>query len=516
MIARRNLIGGWVPRVAVVLVFLAANQPTPAESILDSVTRQLDFVPQRSSSANEDLTKNGDARPIPAGEELTIADLEGPGVITHIWCTIGTLDLFHGRTHVLRVYYDGAEHPSVQVPLGDFFGVGHAAWEDYESAVAVVSSEGRARSCYWRMPFKKHARVTVANEGEYDTDSFYYYVDWEKHDSLPDDTVYFHARYHQENPTGPEDFVLLDTQGHGQYVGTVLSDHMAEIGWFGEGDDRFYVDGEEYPSLSGTGTEDYFCDAWGFRKFDTPYFGVSLWDGYFAGDRVTAYRWHLPDPIPFKKSLRVQMETRGSIFTRAAEHLGQTLPRQDFVSGVAFWYQSPPIQITEPLPPARDRVAPYRVVPAGTLEARAEPAMGLSKTDEGIQYIGFTPTGTVEVDFTVPEDGRYQINAVMDYGFIGGVYQVSLDGTAIGGPIDFCREGLDPVWTRFDVHDLTADETHTLSFVGQGPSPHKRTSTPQLHGLGLHYLVLLRLEDLPGFEKTMHEQLKKREEQKNQ
>jgi hypothetical protein len=490
------------------LFAIAAN----SQPLLDAVTRQLSFRAQRTSSANEDLAKNGDARPIPAGQALVLADLEGPGVITHIWCTIGTEDLFHGRTHVLRVYYDGAEYPSVQVPLGDFFGMGHAAWEDYESAVAVISSEGRARTCYWRMPFNQRVKVAVTNESEYDTDSFYYYLDWEKHDSLPTDTVYFHAQYRQENPTGTEDFVLLDTQGHGQYVGTVLSAHMAEIGWFGEGDDRFFVDGEEYPSLSGTGTEDYFCDAWGFRKFDTPYSGVSLWDGYFAGDRVTAYRWHLPDPVPFRDSLRVQMETRGSVFTRAAEHLGQFLPRQDFVSGVAYWYQWPLVQISEPLPPASERIAPYRVIPASTLEARANPSMGLSKGDDGIQYMGLTLDGTVEIDFTVPEDGRYQINAVMNFGFIGGVYQVSLNGIDIGGPIDFCREGLDPVWTRFDVHDLAADKTHTLTFSGRGPSPNKRTSAPPLQGMGMRSLVLLRLDDMPGFEKTLNAELEKREQ----
>ena len=504
----RRLVSRITVWAGILLVAFAARP----QSLLDSVTRQLDFKAQRSSSANEDLAKNGDARPIPSGQALVLADLEGPGVITHIWCTIGTEDLFHGRTHVLRVYYDGAELPSVQVPLGDFFGMGHAAWEDYESAVAVVSSEGRARTCYWRMPFKERAKVTVTNEGEHDTDSFYYYVDWEKHDNLPDDTVYFHAQYRQENPTGPEDFVLLDTQGHGHYAGTVLSAHMTEIGWFGEGDDRFYVDGEKYPSLSGTGTEDYFCDAWGFRKFATPYFGVSLWDGYFAGDRVTAYRWHLPDPVPFKESLRVQMETRGSAFTRMAEHVGQFLPRQDFISGVAYWYQWPAAQITEPLPTASERVAPYRIIPASNLEVRANPSMGLSMGEDGLQYMGFTPTGTVEIDFTVPEDGRYQMNAVMNYGFIGGVYQVSLNGTDIGGPIDFCREGLDPVWTRFDVHDLKAGETQTLTFSGQGPSPNKRTSTPPVHGLGMRCLVLLRLDDLPGFEKALNAEVEKRKQ----
>ncbi|MCC6694460.1 MAG: DUF2961 domain-containing protein [Candidatus Hydrogenedentes bacterium] len=497
-------------RVLIALAAVASGAWAQAPVLLDNVTRALEFVPGRASSANEDLAKNGDARPIPAGGELVLADLEGPGVVTHIWCTIGTADLFHGRSHVLRVFYDGAAQPSVQVPLGDFFGIGNAAWEDYESAVAVVSAVGRARTCYWRMPFKQHIRVTVTNEGSQDTDSFYYYVDYEKRESLPDDTVYFHAQYRQENPTGPEDFLVLDTKGKGQYVGTVYSAVQAEIGWFGEGDDRFFVDGEEQPSLRGTGTEDYFCDAWGFRKFDTPYFGVSLWDGYFAGDRVTAYRWHLPDPIPFKRSLRVQMETRGSIFTRAAEHLGQFMHRQDFISSVAFWYQWPAVGLTDALPPAPERIPPYQVLPAGTLSARAEPAMGLSQNDEGLQYVGFSPTGKVEIDFTVPQDGRYQINAVMDYGFVGGVYQASLDGSAIGGPIDFCREGMDPVWTRFDVHDLKAGETHLLRFEGKGPSPSERTGAPPIHSLGMRCLVLLRLEDLPGFEKSMNAELEKR------
>lgn len=475
--------------------FAAAQAPNG----LDALTRQLDWTPQRSSSANPDLSKNGDARPIPPGETLVLLDADGPGVVNHIWCTINSPDIFHGRSHVIRVYYDNAEKPSIQIPLGDFFGVGHGAAENYHSAVTSVSSYGRARSCYWRMPFNEHIRMTISNDSsEHRTGSFYFYVDWEKHDSLPDDTVYFHANYRQERATGPEDFLLLDTKGRGHYVGTVYSVQQAENGWFGEGDDRFYVDGEDYPSLSGTGTEDYFNDAWGYRQFATPYFGVPLWEGYSAGDRNTSYRWHIPDPVPFKESIRVQIETRGSIFGRDMDFLGQFLPRQDFASGCAFWYQSPAVPIENEMPPLEDRVAPYRIIPAGELEVRPETAKG----GDGVNYAPISPEATLEIDFDVPEDGRYQINAVMQYGVIGGVYQASLNGKDLGAPIDFCRSGMDPVWTRFDLHDLKVGEIYTLKFEGQGVSPNRRTARPPVHAIAMSHLVLLRLEDLPGFEVT--------------
>ena len=468
------------------------------------LTRQIDWVPQRASSANPDITKNGDARSIPPGGELVLADLEGPGVINHIWCTIATPDIFHGRSHVVKIYYDNRDKPSVQVPLGDFFGVGHGAAADYKSAITSVSSHGRARSCYWKMPFHQRARVVVANEGTHRTSSFYFYVDWQKHDSLPDDTVYFHAQYLQENPTSEDDFVLLDTKGRGHYVGTVFSCQQAEQGWFGEGDDRFFVDGEDYPSLSGTGTEDYFGDAWGFRQFETPYFGVPLWEGYLPGDRVTAYRWHITDPVPFKKSLRVQMETRGSVYTESMEFLGQFLPRQDFVSGVAFWYQWPAVPLTEPLPPVQDRTPPWRIIPVGDLTASANPNLGFTHTKEGIRYQCPQPDGSVEVEFTVPEDGTWQVNAIMNYGLVGGIYQPSLNGTDVGGPIDFSAQGaFDWLWTRFDLHKLKAGETHRLKLTGKGRSPYVRTRLAGMHGLAMSHLVLLRLEDLPGYEKLV-------------
>lgn len=471
---------------------------------LDTLTRQQDYEARRASSSNEDLTRNGDARGIAKGESLILMDEQGPGVITHIWHTIGSYDLFHGRSLVLRVYYDGSDKPSVQSPLGDFFGIGHGAWRNLTSIPVMVTSYGRSRSCYWRIPFRQSIKITVTNESEaYDVDSFYYYVDWQKHERLPDDTAYFHARYRQEFPAKPGNYTLLETQGHGHYVGTVLSAHQMETGWFGEGDDFFYIDGAETPQLRGTGTEDYFNDAWGFREFCAPYFGVPIYEGVLSGDRISVYRWHIPDPVPFKQSLRVVFEHRGSIFNDRASvtnmELGNFEERADWLSSVAFWYQYPPGGIEEPLPPVSQRVAPYRQIKGSELTYRADPPFLVMPMDPFLVYIPSVPNAKIELDFNVEQDGRYQVNGVLLYGILGGVYQVTLDGKPVGGPRDFVMGQFDPCWTSFDTHDLKAG-THTLKFEGVGaPSPNARALMPNLNGLGIASLVILRLDDMEGF-----------------
>ncbi|MEA3364443.1 MAG: DUF2961 domain-containing protein [Candidatus Hydrogenedentes bacterium] len=484
--------------------FAAGQAPAGAHaSELRSLTRPQSYEMRRESSSDEDLNKNGDARSIEPGGLLVLGDLEGPGVITHMWCTVGAYDPFYPRSLVLRITYDGLEHPSVEVPLGDFFGMGHGAQADFTSAVVSTSSHGRARTCYWRMPFQKRALVTVTNESRaYEVDSFYYYLDWEKHESLPDDTMYFHARYNQAAPGQPGNYVVLDTEGRGHYVGTVYSVHQMELGWFGEGDDFFYIDGEEKPSLRGTGTEDYFSDAWGFRQFSKPYYGVSLWEGYFPGDRVTAYRWHLPDPIPFKESLHFEIEHKGSVFTDFAEHLGQFIERSDWISSVAYWYQSPPAVFSEPIAPVEKRVAPYRVFKTADLTIRATPESAVEKDGPTVYFRPGTQDGSVEFDFEAAEDGRYQINALVWYSLFGGVYQAYLDDKPIGPERDFCESGQDPVWLSLDLHQLFKG-THTLRFQKTGPSPNKRTMTLPANAFGMTYLILLRLEDMPGYREAL-------------
>ena len=498
---------GWLAVLGVVWASVATA------GVLDDVTRFQDYEARRSSSSNEDLTKNGDARGMKQGEALTIFEAEGPGVVTHIWCTIAAYDPFQGRSVVLRVYYDGAEEPSVVSPLGDFFGVGHGAWKDVDSIPVVVKSYGRSRTCYWRMPFRKSIRITVTNESKaYEVDSFYYYVDWQKHENLPEDTAYFHAKYSQEFPAKPGNYTILETQGRGHYVGTVYSVQQMESGWFGEGDDFFYIDGAEEPQLRGTGTEDYFNDAWGFREFCAPYFGVSLYEGVIAGDRVTAYRWHLPDPVPFKDSLKVTMEHRGSIFNDQGNilsfDLGSFVERPDWVSSVAFWYQYPPATFSEALPPAEERIAPYRVIYASELEYRADPPFMVMPQEPFLVYIPSKPGGVLELDFDVEEAGRYVISGIFLHGILGGTWQAALDGEDIGGPLDYVQGQYDPAFVSLDTHDLKAG-THTLKFTNiDTPSPGLRAVMPKMYGFGAAALTLLRLEDMEGYFEKKHELMK--------
>ncbi len=487
------------------LLFSSASLADEVDNLFRDRVQQPSFTSHRESSSNEDLNRNGDARGIKKGETLVLADVDGPGAITHIWFTVGSYDPFHGRSLVLRAYWDGSEKPSVQAPLGDFFGVGHGAFSSFVSQPVCVNSEGRSRSCFWRMPFKKHARITVTNDSEkYDCDSLYYYVDWQKYESLPEDTTYFCAQYRQAMPAQPGDYVILDTTGKGQYVGTVYSVQQVENGWFGEGDDRFWIDGEATPSLRGTGTEDYFNDAWGFRQFSTPYYGVSLWEGYFAGDRVTAYRWHIPDPVAFSKSLKVTIEHRGSVFTDDIAQLGSFVERPDWISSVAFWYQSPPAELDPALPPASARIAPYRVIPASSLKVRGNPTVAVVKQEDGVSYLPLGTDASIEFDFDVTEAGRYVVSAFMQHAFVGGVYQPFMDGKPFGAPIDLCVPGADILPVRLDQHVLEPG-THTLKFECKGPSPTRRTLAKPACSFGMTYLVLLRLEDMQGF----HEAQKK-------
>ena len=510
---QRPASGGF--RIALVsiatVVFTATTGWAQSTSIdeggLDRLCRLQSFQARRESSSHPDPQRNGDARGIDKGGTLVLGELQGPGIISRIWCTVGSADPFHGRSLVLRIYWDGADKPSVEAPLGDFFGVGHAAQADYASLPAAVSSHGRSRNGYWRMPFRKSAKVTVSNEStEYETGSFYYYLDWQKHESLPEGIAYFHARYRQSAPAGAGDYTILETTGRGHYVGTVYSVQQVETGWFGEGDDRFRIDGEETPSLRGTGTEDYFGDAWGFRQFATPYHGVSLWEGYFPGDRVTAYRWHIRDPIPFRKSLAVTIEHKGSIFTDAGLHLGQHIERPDWISSVAFWYQSPPIGFDEPIAPVETRIAPYQVLQFDESEVRATPALGLAKEKIGWLYLPGKPDAKIEFDFHLAEPGRYQVNAFLTHSVFGSVYQPFLDDRSIGRELDLCASGHDPLWVSLDLHDLSAGK-HTLRFEGRGASPKRRTQAAPFHGFGLTYIILLRLEDLKGYHEAMRAQL---------
>ncbi len=198
----------------------------PTSGGLEGLARLSDAKTRRVSSyrTEPDINANADRIGIGPGETVTLAEIEGPGAITHIWCTVASKDPAYPRSMVLRMYWDGSGEPAVEAPIGDFFAVGHGMVAPVNSIPVQVSSEGRARNCFWRMPFRKSARITVTNDSpEYPTLALYYYIDYEELPSLPKDTPYFHAQYRQEHPCNPGDYLILDTEGKGHFVGTVLS-----------------------------------------------------------------------------------------------------------------------------------------------------------------------------------------------------------------------------------------------------------------------------------------------------
>jgi hypothetical protein len=471
-----------------------------------------DFAAYRSSSNNPNLESNDDSkRPIP-GETTVLADLEGPGVVTHLWITVAASEYGWPRLLRFRVYYDGSDVPSVDVPLGDFFGSGHGFEAHVQSAVVRVSSEGRSRNAFWPMPFRKSCRITITNEGTRRVQNLYYHVDWKKLLALSEDTPYFHAHYRQALPSsGGGRYTLLDVDGRGHYVGTVFSVVQAEAGWFGEGDDFFYVDGSTAPAIEGTGTEDYFNDAWGLHVSEGLYSGVPVAQGTGLGSRMTAYRWHLLDPIPFTRSLRFEMEHRGWTFRRDGSVKSAFGERTDLLSSVAFWYQQ---GIARGLPDL-----PYgsaRLPQGNALQVEVENAIAEAVMEKGAvslvkelfwskDVLSFEADGAgsrIEIPFDVPEDGDYELYTQIAQGPEYGMYTVLLDGKAPQAPELEHEPGADVlVKDRFDGY---APETyvgydypvgwtrltrgrHTLTFVCLGK--HADSSG---HRLGVDNVILAR------------------------
>jgi hypothetical protein len=237
---------------------------------------------------------------------------------------------------VLRFYWDDEEEPSVEAPLGDFFGSGHGIEADCLSIVITSVHNGTGRNCWFEMPFKKRARLTITNEADRDIRAFYWNIDWRKYDKIDDDAVYFHACYRQQFPTVDGcHYTILEAGGEGHYVGVVLNVEKAlRPGWYGEGDEKIYVDGEKFPSIYGTGTEDYLLTAWCPSVHHTAFAGCSIWQGCeHPGDKMTGYRFHIADPVPFNENIKVEIE-----HGRTDQNEG--FP--DHYSSVAYWYQKEP------------------------------------------------------------------------------------------------------------------------------------------------------------------------------
>lgn len=280
---------------------------------LENIAAKKDFKAYRASSA--DLTgKNADARGIAPGATLTLADIQGNGRFTHLWMTIAAESPDHLRELVLRMTWDDAATPAVECPVGDFFAQGPGKYVEYQSAPVSVGGQ-MAMNCYWPMPFQKHAVLTVTNEGSKPVGAFYYNFDYRLESRPQQDVRYFHTQYRNYFPAPKgQPLTVCEAKGAGHYVGTVFTVLANSDGWWGEGDDNFFVDGNAKPDLSGTGTEDYFCGAWDFgHTFQTPYFGVTFYDnpdkgGEKRGINNTVYRWHIADPVSFSTSLLFTME----------------------------------------------------------------------------------------------------------------------------------------------------------------------------------------------------------------
>jgi hypothetical protein len=289
------------------------------------------------------------------GEEYVLADIEGPGAIQQIWMT----PTGNWRFSILRIYWDDQETPSVECPVGDFFACG---WGKYAqvTSLPVCVNPGSAFNCYWEMPFRKRCRMTLTNIDVKDM-VIYYQINYTLTD-VPEEAAYFHAQFRRTNPLPyKEVYTILDgITGHGQYVGTYMAWGVNNNNWWGEGEIKFYLDGDnEYPTICGTGTEDYFCGSYNFdvggqyREFTTPYAGLPLvlrGDGaYQSNQRFGMYRWHITDPIRFGTDLKVTIQALG--WRSEARYL----PLQDDIASVAYWYQTLP---TAPFPslPSKDEL----------------------------------------------------------------------------------------------------------------------------------------------------------------
>jgi hypothetical protein len=359
-------------------VLLAATTTPPAlhaQACLDpasgdqltALTRPHDYIQHRSSSYDRS-GGNADARPIAPGATLTLLDESGPGVLTHTWITIASPNEYHLKQLVLRIYWDGESTPSVESPIGDFFGLGLGEYYLYQSVPLSVGAD-KALNSFFVMPYQKHARITVTNDGLDKVDSFYFNIDYRSCSKpLPADTLYFHAQYRQATPahgwtndwtsngdpkvndrpnlSGEDNYVWLEARGQGHYVGVTMSILQNQDGWWGEGDDMFFVDGEPRPSINGTGSEDYFQGAWGFgsHSFGYDLYGAPVKGSELAGSRTSVYRFHLDSPIPFTRSLRATIEH------------GHGNHRSDNFFSVAYWYQSEPHAPLPALPPVNDRI----------------------------------------------------------------------------------------------------------------------------------------------------------------
>ena len=386
---RRRLLGAMASIAGVSAAGLIGLNPTAAagsvpvaEGTIPAPPEQMPAMPDaplaqarlrsyktRRSSSWDRTGGNDDWVRVEPGAAATLLDVTGAGVVTHIWFTINSDDQHHLKNLVLRAWWDGESTPSIEVPIGDFYGLGLGEYFAYQSALLAVAPI-KALNAYFQMPFDRSARLTLTNEGKIRTDNLYFAVDYVTLPTLPADVGRFHAQYRQAAPCkgwsdnwkengddpvgdkknldGADNYVFMEATGKGHFVGVTHAIEQNQDGWFGEGDDMIFIDGDALPTINGTGTEDYYNGAWDFggKPFAYEHNGAPLISdpSERIGGRYCLYRWHIESPITFEKSIRVTIEH------------GHANHRSDNFYSVAYWYQTEPHAAFPALPAPADRI----------------------------------------------------------------------------------------------------------------------------------------------------------------
>ena len=440
----------------------------PGGAILGDLTRPIEGRSMRTTSTKvgddgKPIPHNSDNSRVMPGESKVVLDVTGPGVVTHMWFTF----LGPGRhpwapegsaTHqemLIRVWYDGREIPDIEVPFGDFFANCFGKRSEVIS-LPVIVEDADSYNSFWPMPFRKSIRIEVVNQSaDRNINLLYYNIDWILKKRIPKHTPYFYARYRQEYPTRPgDDYLILETEGKGHYVGTVMAVRTRSPSWFGEGDEKIYIDGETEPSIWGTGTEDYFLSAWGLKSgVNTPYFGTVYFDQWgIVGGHTSAYRWHLADPIVFSKKIRVTIEHFGWI--SPDENVEQKAhswnEREDDFATVAFWYQTGIPTGHETVPPAEERVLPGldEVFRATGVIASGSFSQGLAEVQDNLDFypqgqLFFKPASDrakVIIPFRVNEKRPTRLLLAVTKAPDYGIWQAYLEGIPVGQTMNLYDE----------------------------------------------------------------------------
>lgn len=435
---------------AVILILTSCDKKSHELGLVTVKNGNSRAVSSRASTAGSNTDRLAFIKP---GETIIIFDVKGPAVINHIWLTFNEArpnwyepdGSANPGELIIRMYWDNASEPAVEVPLGNFFAAGFGLRNEIRSDPVTVET-GDGYNCYWQMPFHKSGKITITNDGKKSARGFYYQVDYTEFKKLPKNTAYFCAQYRQEYPEElGRDYLIADIEGTGHYVGTVMSVRARSPYWFGEGDAKFYVNGEQEPSIWGTGTEDYFLCAWGLNQYLFDEFGCTYMSAgeEDLGVKYTLYRWHLKDPVMFTKSLRFEIEHNGWMSpdeTESGKADGH-VQREDDMATVAFWYQLGQPKRFYTMPSCEERVLPNldEIIEGKDMIGSVRHSPGKIELQKGFDWTGegqilFTPStdhAWMEADFMIEKEEYRGLIIKMTHSNNYGIYKVIIDGMPI-------------------------------------------------------------------------------------